>query len=73
VSTASRLAARVSVVRAPVIGVNAAGRSTGAPGYHFLRDREDLTDQPMFEHACHEGDCSMLSILKGARIAEQHQ
>ncbi len=28
------------------------------------------TDQPMFEHACHEGNYSIRNILQGARVAD---
>ena len=28
------------------------------------------SDQPVFEHACHEGNYRLMSILRGARILE---
>jgi len=28
------------------------------------------TNQPMFEHACHEGNYSLPNILQGARVAD---
>ncbi len=29
-----------------------------------------VSDEPMFEYACHEGNYGLLNILRGARAAE---
>ena len=31
------------------------------------------TERPLFEYACHEGNHSMVNMLRGARVADQRQ